>query len=115
MDRRGVPTRVVAAAFALSAFSVAVLSGIWASNPTGYVLKVALASSFLCYFAGLIIGSIGERAALGHIRDFEKNNPVPDVEAEIAAALQSEGEDGFEIVGSVGDVGIPAHETKEAA
>lgn len=42
---------------AFAAFSLAILSGLWAGAPTDRVLSNALISMVLCYVAGWIIGA----------------------------------------------------------
>lgn len=123
MGHRGIPTRMIAAAFALAAFSVAVLSGMWVSNPTVYVLKLALTSSFVCYIMGYVIGSVGERLMYAQIQEYEAKNPVPDVDAEIASALQQSGrharefvgDDASDIAGVVGDIHTANQENRSHA
>lgn len=72
--------RIIAAALGCSAFAIACVSGLAAHNPSNVVLTRALWALVACYFAGLILGTIGEVIVAQHIALYAKKNPVPDVE-----------------------------------
>ncbi|MCC6660884.1 MAG: hypothetical protein IT437_08360 [Phycisphaerales bacterium] len=65
----GVPTRLIAAIFALAAFVVAVAGGLGAGNPASQVLGVAIVSLIACYALGSIVGTVGEWAVHEHLKE----------------------------------------------
>lgn len=73
-----VSSRVIAACFALSAFAVAIISGLASDNPVGMILGRALIAMFVCYPVGLMVGVVCERAIIDHVRAHREENPAPD-------------------------------------
>ena len=69
--------RVVSAAFALSGFTVALVSGLGAGNTSSQVLFRALLALFVCHFIGTIIGSMLDRLINEHEARYRKANPIP--------------------------------------
>jgi hypothetical protein len=63
---RGAPSNVIAACFALAAFTVAVMAGLAAANPAAQVLLRALVSMILCYPLGLAAGLVAQRVIEQH-------------------------------------------------
>ncbi len=82
--------RVVSAAFALSGFTVALVSGLGAGNASSQVLFRALVALFACQFVGMIIGSMLDRVIDEHETNYRKAHPIPVVPT-VAAVLASEG------------------------
>ena len=74
----GRSSRVIAGSFALAAFAVAVLSGLFSDNPAFAVLGRALASMAVCYPIGLAVGWVCERVVTAHVEAHKQSNPVPD-------------------------------------
>jgi hypothetical protein len=64
------PTKVIASALGLSAFSTAVTAGIASGNLALDVLFRALVAMFVCYLVGLLLGMIGERTVDEHVRQY---------------------------------------------
>lgn len=62
-----------------TAFAIACVSGLAVHNPSNVVLTRALWALFVCYIAGLILGSIGELIIAQHLAIYAKKNPVPDI------------------------------------
>jgi putative Mn2+ efflux pump MntP len=66
----------IAAAFALSAFTVALMSGLAVDNPLARTLKCAVVSMLGCYFAGLAIGAVAMHVAADHVNKYKARNPM---------------------------------------
>lgn len=64
------PTKVIAGALGLSAFTIAVVAGIACGNLAQDVLFRALVAMFGSYFIGLALGMIGERTVNEHVRQY---------------------------------------------
>ncbi len=62
------PSNVIAACFALAAFTVAVVAGMAGGNPAMSVLVRALIAMIGCYPIGLIIGLICARVMADHVQ-----------------------------------------------
>ena len=62
------PSNVIAACFALAAFTVAVVAGMAGGNSASSVLVRALIAMIGCYPVGLIIGLICARVMADHIQ-----------------------------------------------
>lgn len=63
----GTITRVIAACLALSAFSIALIAGLAAGNPTPDILLRALIALAACFILGMAIGTVAERIVADHI------------------------------------------------
>lgn len=61
------PAHVIGASFALSAFAVAILSGITAENAATTVLFRGLVVMGVCYPCGFIIGGVCNRVVTEHL------------------------------------------------
>ncbi len=72
------PARVIAGCFAMSAFSIAIISGIFAGNSATMVLSRALVCLFGAYLLGLLAGEILAFAIRDHLRRYLAEHPVPD-------------------------------------
>lgn len=55
---RAVPSQVIAGCFAMSAFAIAIVAGLFAQNDASSVLFRAVAAMFIAYPVGLIAGSM---------------------------------------------------------
>jgi hypothetical protein len=91
--------RVVSAAFALSGFTVALISGLSAGNTSSQVLFRALVALFACQFVGMIIGSMLDRVIEEHEASYRKAHPIPVVPS-VGAVRDS---DGVMVVGEAVD------------
>lgn len=69
------PAKVIASAFSLSAFAVAVIAGLSAGNSTVRVLGTALAAMMLCHVVGLAIGAVGQRVVKEHVEESKSIEP----------------------------------------
>ena len=69
----GVATKVIAASCALTAFAVAITSGIFAGNPINTILARAIVSLVVGSLVGMVIGAIGERTVAEGIRKYEQD------------------------------------------
>ena len=70
------PSRIIATAIALIAFTAALIGGIVALNPTPVIISRALFAMFACYVLGLIVGAVAQRAVQEHIDDHKLANPI---------------------------------------
>jgi len=70
------PAKAIAASVGMTAFVVACLSGMLADNPANVVLRHALASMFVLYVVGAVLGSIGMHVVTRHVEDYKYNNPI---------------------------------------
>ncbi len=73
------PSRIIATALALGAFSVAVLSGIAAGNPADVTLGRALVAMFACQIVGFLVGLAAEHLILEHVSVHRETHPLPEV------------------------------------
>jgi hypothetical protein len=72
----GVTTKLIATAFALCGFAVAVLAGLGAGNSSAQVLSTALISMMVCQAAGLGVGAVGERIVHEHMQRYRAGHPL---------------------------------------
>jgi putative Mn2+ efflux pump MntP len=73
----GVTTKLVATAFALCGFAVAVVAGLAAGNPGTRVLGTALICMLLCQCAGMVVGIVGERVVAEYMASYKRRHPLP--------------------------------------
>jgi nitrate/nitrite transporter NarK len=73
-------SKIIACSLALTAFVVAVLSGLLAANSATTVLLNALVCTVLCQFLGLGIGMVFERISTDAIQSYQKRHPIPTVD-----------------------------------
>ena len=85
----GVPSKVVATAFALTGFAVALVAGLAAGNTSMRILTAALISMVVCHLLGLIGGAIGERVVNEHLSTYRAGRPVPEFKREPATAAEA--------------------------
>jgi len=69
--------KVVATVFALSAFAVAVIAGLYAGNAAGTVLWRAIIAMLVCQVLGMFAGSLIERIITEHAARYSAEHPVP--------------------------------------
>jgi hypothetical protein len=69
--------RVVASVFALSAFAIAIVAGMYAGNDAGVVLGRAVLAMVVCQAVGTIAGSIVQRVITDHEARYKIDNPIP--------------------------------------
>ena len=70
--------RVIAGLFALSAFGVAMISGLASDNPASSVLARAIMAMFLSYPVGWIVGMICQYVIDDHLKIHKEANPALD-------------------------------------
>jgi LytS/YehU family sensor histidine kinase len=80
----GVTTKLIATAFALCGFIVAIIAGLSAGNSAGQVLSTAIVCMIGCQFAGLLAGAIGERTVHEHLSSYRKSVAPAESHAEPA-------------------------------
>ena len=76
-----IPSRVIAACFALIAFAAALVVGLAAGNPAGTILWRALVAMFVCWAAGAAVGWLAQRAVQVQVDDYKAKHPIPSEEA----------------------------------
>lgn len=74
----GVATKVIAASCGLTAFAVAILSGLMVGNEAQTVLIRALVALVVGQVVGMVVGAIGERTVGEAMRAYQKAHPIPD-------------------------------------
>ncbi len=67
---------------ALSAFSVAIVSGMLADKPIDSILTNALIAMLIGQIAGYALGRLIGAAYAEALRGFEQSNPIPDLDGE---------------------------------
>lgn len=87
---RRVPVITIAGCYALGAFTIAILSGLWAGRSASDILTTALIGLTCCYVIGLLVGKVAEIAVRDHVERYESENIAPD-SSEAEAALQRAG------------------------
>ena len=73
-----IPSRVIAACFALVGFAAAVVVGAVAGNPVTTVLLRALVVMGVCWLIGRVVGFITSRTVTEHIETYKQQHPLPD-------------------------------------
>lgn len=73
------PSQTVAGLCGLAGFAIAVLCGLWAGNPSLWVLGWALASLVLCHTVGRLAGELLQWLADQQMRRYEAEHPVPEL------------------------------------
>jgi hypothetical protein len=71
------PTRIIAACFALSAFALATVLGMAAGNDAVTTLWRALLAMAAAYFVGSIIGHVARIAVQEHVARYKAEHPIP--------------------------------------
>jgi len=74
---------VIAACFAMCAFSIAIVTGIFAENPVSTVLTRALVSLFGAYLLGRLGGEILAFVIRDHLRQYFAESPIPNSEVSV--------------------------------
>lgn len=77
MDSRA-PSRIIASCFALSAFAIALISGLAAGRSASSILTTAVFALLGCYILGLIVSAIANVAINERIEAHRAANPIPD-------------------------------------
>lgn len=76
MDHRA-PSRIIASCFALSAFAIALISGLVAQRSSAAILSTAVFALLICYILGLIIAAVANVAVSERIHTINTSTPVP--------------------------------------
>ncbi len=71
------PTRVIAGSFALIAFALAIVMGMYADNSVATTLGRALVMMGMSYVVGLLVAVVGFRAVNDHFDRYKQQNPMP--------------------------------------
>lgn len=72
----GVATKVVGACCGLSAFAIAIVSGMSVDNPFEDVVMRALIGLVAGYAVGTIVGGIGEKTISDGLRAYKATHPI---------------------------------------
>ncbi len=75
--QRSVPVPAIAACYALTAFAVAVVSGIAAGRDAHAVLETALLILVICYVVGVAAAHVANVAVRERLRQLRELEPVP--------------------------------------
>jgi len=79
-ESKSVTGQSIGAIFALCAFAVGIVSGIFSGNAASSVVGRALVAMIVCYPVGLVVGMICQRVISDHINAHVDANPVPDLD-----------------------------------
>ena len=90
--------RVIAGLFALSAFGVAMISGLASDNPASSVLARAIMAMFLSYPVGWIVGMICQYVIDDHLKIHKEANPALDSMVEFPVTQRVTKNDDDEII-----------------
>ena len=71
------PTRVIAGSFALIAFALAIVMGLYADNSVSTTLGRALVMMGLSYVVGLMVAVVAFRAMNDHFDRYKAAHPMP--------------------------------------
>ncbi len=94
--------RVIAGLFALSAFGVAMISGLASDNPASSVLARAIMAMFLSYPVGWIVGMICQYVIDDHLKIHKEANPALDSMVEFPVTQRVTKQDDDEEIITVG-------------
>jgi len=72
-------SKVIATAFSLTGFTVAVVAGLSAGNPASGVLLRAILCMLFCHVVGTVVGSIAAKAVTAHLDGYRAANPIPEL------------------------------------
>ncbi|MBI1336371.1 MAG: hypothetical protein GC164_05355 [Phycisphaera sp.] len=85
-----IPSRVIAACFALAGFTAAILVGLYVRLDADTAILRAIVVMVACYISGRLVGHVAQRVVDDHIQAYRASNPIPkndyEIEAEQAAA-----------------------------
>lgn len=87
----GNAAKLIASAFALCGFAIAVIAGMAAGNDATHVLGTAVVCMVICQGAGFAAGAIGERVVGEHVARYREAHPVPGEEADGRRSSPHEG------------------------
>jgi hypothetical protein len=73
-------TRAIAAIFAFAGFTMSTASGFLSGADAQRAITNAVVSLAVCYVVGVLCGGVVVRVIQEHNDDYEKSNPVPDVD-----------------------------------
>ena len=93
---------MIAGLFALSAFGVAMISGLASDNPASSVLARAIMAMFLSYPVGWIVGMICQYVIDDHLKIHKEANPALDSMVEFPAIQRQANKDDDEEIITVG-------------
>lgn len=82
----GLAGSTIAGVFSITAFVVALLSGVVAGNEPLSVVSRAFLALLLCYPIGFAVGLVLQRVIDDHIREHQERHPAPDSEAVLGGA-----------------------------
>lgn len=71
--------KVIATAFALAGFTVALIAGMGAGNPASGVLVKAILCMLACHVVGQIVGAIAAKAVGDHLAAYRASHPIPEL------------------------------------
>lgn len=75
MERR-LPVKSIGACLGMSAFAIAIVTGLGTGAQTTDILSRALVALLACYLLGLGIGVVADVAVRENLDTFENNNPL---------------------------------------
>ena len=79
------PGKLFRAVLGLTAFAVASVSGLASGADAATTITRAMVSMVACYPVGALLGAIAGHAIREFISDYERSNPVADMNAAVAS------------------------------
>ena len=73
------PSKIFAAVLAMTAFAIAIVSGLAKGGGGPEILSQAIFSMIVCYPVGLVLGLVAGHAVDEHISGYVKGHPVPKI------------------------------------
>lgn len=86
-----IPSRVIAACFALGGFAAAVIVGAVAGNPAETVLVRALLVMAVCWLIGHLVSYLASRAIAEHLETYRQEHPIPEETDAVGAEAGASG------------------------
>ena len=84
------PTKLFASVLALTAFAVAVVSGIASGADGASTLKRAIVSMLVCYALGAVLGMVAGRAIREYLHGYVADHPIDSMDDAIAGYITDE-------------------------
>lgn len=81
--------RTISSLFALAAFGVGIVAGVWAHNSASTVLSNALICMVLCRVLGWFVAQVAVRITEREIAMYHQDNPIPDVHSAMASSTEA--------------------------
>ena len=99
---RAMSAGAIGALFALAAFVVSIIAGLYSYNDAATILLRGLMAMIVCYPIGLLIGVISQWVITTHVKKYIEENPVPEFDDAMPPSMRDDVEvqveDGEEVI-----------------